>query len=122
MEDEKRRFIRFPYKMRSELNVKDKIYSVNELNNLSIGSCLLEIEENLDSSTSCALKIMLGNEADQPAINVEGVIVRCKDGETAIKFTSIDPESLRHLQAVARYNSADPERVEKEIKEHPGII
>ena len=41
---------------------------------------------------------------------------------TGIKFTGIDPDSLFHLHNILRYNAVDPDRVEQEIDEHPGLI
>ena len=40
----------------------------------------------------------------------------------AIKFTKISPEDLYHLQNIIRYNAPEPEVIEKEIDEHPGIL
>jgi hypothetical protein len=55
-------------------------------------------------------------------VDVEGEIVR-KDSEmAAIRFTRIDPDSLFHLRNIVRYNASDPDRVEDEIEQHPGLI
>ena len=55
-------------------------------------------------------------------VSIRGEIIRCQDGIVAVKFTGIDPDSLFHLQNIIRYNSADPDIIEQEIKERPGII
>ena len=122
MEDEKRRFLRFPFKMKAELATPDRVYDVNRISNLSIGGCLLPIGGELEPGTPCTLRIKLSIEGEEPQVSVEGIVMRNEGEEIAIKFTKIDPDSLVHLQNIARYNSTDPDRVEKEIHERPGII
>jgi hypothetical protein len=53
---------------------------------------------------------------------IEGEISRCDPGAVAVKFTRIDIDSLFHLHNIIRYNSPDPDKVEKEIHEHPGLL
>ena len=122
MVNEKRRFTRFPYGMKAELRVKDSLYKVEEIKNLSIGGCLLDISEKLEPETPCSLNIILKLTGDEPTVRIEGVIVRNERKAVAVKFTRIDPKSLYHLQKIARYNAPDPDRIEQEIKDHPGIV
>ena len=122
MTKERRRFIRFPFKINAELTTRGVSYIINEIENLGIGGCLLSIKENFEDGEKCSLKIILGDAGDEPVINVDGLIIRKERGEIAMKFTSIDPESLHHLHEIARYNSNDPDRVDQEIMKHPGIL
>ena len=115
MDNEKRRYIRFPYKMKTELIVRNKRYESDEIINLSIGGCLLPINADLESGSPCTLRIILQQTGNEPTVTVEGSIVRSDKGSVAVKFVSIDPENLDHLQNIARYNSPDPDQVEKEI-------
>ena len=108
--------------MKSELVVQDKKYAFDEIINLGIGGCLLQLETNLDPGTPCTLHIILKKTGNEPTVTVDGTIVRSERGNVAIKFIRIDLESLHHLQKIARYNSPDPDQVEQEIKEHPGLI
>ena len=122
MGNERRRFVRFPFRMNAELITKDSKYEVSEFINLSIGGCLLPVGVDLESGSPCTLRILLGKTGVDPVVTVEGTVVRCEDGNVAIKFVKIDPENLHHLQMIALYNSPDPDRVEVEIREHPGIV
>ncbi len=122
MASEKRRFNRFPFNMKAELIVQDTVYEVAEIGNLSMGGCLLEIERVLDPGTECTLRIILTMSDEAPVITVKGKIVRSDQGNIAMKFTSIDIDSLHHLQMIARYNAPDPDKMEQEIKKHPGIL
>ena len=122
MSDEKRRFSRFPFKMNGVLTVQENSYEIQEIENLSIGGCLLSVEEALKEGSPCNLEIILGSRGDGPVINVKAVIVRFEKGRVALKFTGIDPDSLFHLQKVAMYNASDSDKVEKEIDDHPGLV
>jgi len=122
MESEKRRFTRFTLDMNAVLYVDKVSYNVDKVSNISIGGCLLPIHADLKSDTPCALTIYLGMSESEISIKIDGVIIRSMDGDVAVKFTGIDPDSLFHLQMLARYNSSDIEKVEDEIRKHPGII
>lgn len=90
---------------------------------LSVGGCLLKISSlGCMPDQPCSLKIILKVSGDEPNVNIEGKIVRCKNSTVGVKFTRIDMENLFHLQNIARFNSDDPDWIEKEIKDHPGII
>jgi hypothetical protein len=122
MESEKRRFTRFNLNMNATLYVNKASYDVDMISNLSIGGCLLPIHADLSPDTPCFLIIKLGMSENDISIKIEGKIIRSDHGDVAVKFTGIDPESLFHLQMLARYNSQNPEKVEDEIKKHPGIV
>ena len=122
MESEKRRFTRFALNMNGTLYVNGDSYDVKTISNLSIGGCLLQIHADLTPETPCSLTIRLGMSENEVNIKIEGEIIRSEHGDVAVKFTGIDPDSLFHLQMLARYNSSDTEKVEEEIKEHPGIV
>lgn len=122
MSSEKRKFTRFNFKMRSELFINEDVYQADEIINLSIGGCLLPVDVKAQPSDECLFKIMLGADENEPVILINGEIVRSESGITAVRFIKIDTESLEHLQRIARYNSSDPEKVEEEIREHPGLF
>jgi hypothetical protein len=122
MESEKRRFTRFTLNMNATLYINNISYNVDTISNLSIGGCLLPIHADLKPDAPCSLNIQLGMPESEASIKVKGIIIRSKDGEVAVKFSGIDPDSLFHLQMLARYNSSDIEKVEDEIRKHPGII
>jgi len=122
MADEKRRFSRIVFKMNAEFAVRGKLFKVDEIANLSVGGCQLEIGEDFPAGTDCTLLIVL-NPADR-TMNVEvvGEVVRSMKGVVGIRFNSIGPEALVHLQNIIRYNAPDPDRIEEEIGKHPGLV
>lgn len=122
MLNEKRRFSRIPFKVNAELKVNNTIYSAEEISNLSIGGCLFPVAADLESGAVCHVRILLSGRSNELSIMVEGTVARSTGGMVAIKFTRIDPESLFHLQNIIRYNALDSEAVEKEIRDHPGLL
>lgn len=121
MTNEKRRFSRVPFRVRAEMTVDNVLYSSGEINNLSVGGCLLPIKVDAGTGTKCNLKILLSGTNSELSVQVEGKIIRCETGTVAIKFTEIQPDSLFHLQNIVRYNYPDPDKVEQEISNHPGL-
>ncbi len=121
MTTEKRQFSRFPYQMTTEITIKEVTYKIDDLINLSVGGCMITPPVKVKPDTRCTIKISLGGRQGNPEIIIEGSIVRSKKKEAAIKFTRIDPNSLFHLQNIARYNSSNPDDTAKEIEKNPGI-
>lgn len=121
MPDEKRRFTRVPFEVKGEMTVNDVLYYSEKINNLSVGGCLLLLEADVETGTKCHLKIMLSGANSKLSVQVEGKIIRCEPGAVAIKFTTIEPDSLFHLQNIIRYNYPDTDKVEQEISNYPGL-
>ncbi len=122
MEKDKRRFTRVPFRMRTRMTIGGMVFHTDEMCNLSIGGCLLPFDSPYPVGTACHIEILLNQEDPSLCVDVEGEITRNKSGVTAIRFTRIDPDSLFHLRNIIRYNSPDPDAVESEIEQHPGLI
>jgi len=122
MTEEKRRFTRIPFRVKVEIKANDVVYTTEEINNISIGGCLLPIAAPLAPGTSCRIKIKLGGTSEEISIRVKGEIVRSSETNIVVKFVRIDPDSLFHLQNIIRYNAGDADRVDREISEHPGLV
>jgi hypothetical protein len=122
MTKEKRRFSRIYRVFEVQVTTNTHHYKTSHVTNLGIGGCLLGIGMDLKAGDVCSLSFVLGNADTGPQINVAAEVIRCQSDSTALKFTGIDPDSLFHLQNLIRYNSEDPEAVEHEIEEHPGLV
>ncbi len=122
MSEEKRRFTRVPFKVSAEVKVDDTSYRTEEITNLSVGGCLLPIQADFEAGAKCHVMIRLGGTSSELTVWVEGEIIRVSPRGLAIKFTGVDVDSLHHLQNIVRYNSSDPDAVEKEIRDHIGIV
>ncbi|MFH2218386.1 MAG: PilZ domain-containing protein [Pseudomonadota bacterium] len=121
MTDDRRKFTRVPFKVDAEITVDDVFFKVKELSNLSIGGCLVPITADFEEGTVCHVEILLSGTNSDMSIRIDGEIKRSAPGTLAVKFTRIDPDSLFHLRNIIRYNSSDPDSVDREITDHPGI-
>lgn len=119
---EKRRFTRVTFRVKAEMTVNAVLYTAEEINNLSVGGCLLPITAGLEPGSACHVRILLSGTSSELRVKVDGNVVRCNHGAVTIKFTHIDPDSLFHLQNIVRYNSPDPDTVEWEIRDHPVLV
>ncbi len=122
MENQKRRFTRVPFKVAAKLEAGGGRFEVDEIFNLSVGGCLLPVTAILAPGTECCVTIMLSGVSSEMNVQADGEIVRSCDGEVAVKFTRIEPDSLFHLQNIILHNSTDTDMVEREIRDHPGLI
>ncbi len=122
MSEEKRRFTRVPFKVEAEIQIDDTLYHTEDISNLSVGGCLLPIQGDFEVGTSCRVKISLGGTSSELNVRVEGEIARNTPEGIAVKFTGVDLDSLFHLKNIVRYNSSDADAVEKEIRDHFGIV
>lgn len=122
MSEEKRKFTRVPFKVEAEVKTDDTTYRSVEITNLSVGGCLLPIRAALEIGAKCHVKITLGGTGNDLAVTVDGEVIRNTSEAVAIRFTSVDPDSLFHLQNIVRYNAPDADAVEKEIRDHFGIV
>jgi c-di-GMP-binding flagellar brake protein YcgR len=122
MAEDKRRFSRIFFKVPVELTVADTSYTIEQIANLSIGGCLLKIEDDLPVGSDCKIAILLEETPHDLRVEVNGKIVRSDAETVGIKFTRINPDDLIHLQNIIRYNAEDPDKISEEIKQHPGLL
>ncbi len=119
---EKRRFSRISFGMAAYLTVNEQRYLFSEIGNLSVGGCLLFMEDmHFEKGTPCQFRLPLDPENPDLIIEIFGEIVRCDGESVSVLFTRIDPQSLFLLHNVIRYNAPDPDVIENEINEHPGL-
>ena len=119
MTEEKRKFSRIVFDVAARLTVSDVTYNLDRMTNLSVGGCLLSINDGFAVEQGCTFTILL--DRMEPGVMVYGKIVRVTDGEVSIQFTSVTPENLAHLQNIIRYNAEDPELIDEELSGRIGL-
>ncbi|MEE4241304.1 MAG: PilZ domain-containing protein [Desulfopila sp.] len=123
MEKTKRKFSRIPLNFPATLIVANtEVYDIHELANLSIGGCLVPLDEDILEGTRCTITIRLVGGLGNTPVNITGEVVRHDKKYVAIKFTKISPDNLNHLQNLIRYNAPDPDIIDQEILKHPGLV
>lgn len=118
---EKRRFSRIALNIPAKLTIGKAVYSLQSIDNLGVGGCSLEMAMQVSVGTECRLWIPLDSTNPGLGIDVKGEMVRCTGETVSIRFDTITPESLFHLHNLIRYNAPDPDRIEQEILDHPGL-
>lgn len=116
---EKRRFSRIVFDVEARLTVNTVEYPLGGLTNLSVGGCLLDVNDGFAVGQECMVTILLSHM--EPGVTVYGRIVRVAEGEVSVQFTSVTPENLHHLQNIIRYNAKDPERIDEELSARIGL-
>ena len=119
MTQENRRFSRIHFWGAAELTVAGKLFSIEKVVDLSVGGCHFSLVADVAKGDACQVKLFLGY--GQVTVEAGGDIAWIDDGTVAISFTSISPENLQHLKNIIRYNAPDAEKVEEEMRAHPGI-
>lgn len=124
MPPEKRKFSRIPLQFPVTLTLDNgSVFEIEEFINISVGGCLIPSTKEIVQTAACSITIVLGDDPlTAPKIEARGEIVRHTETDLAVKFTKIDPESLFHLQNIIRYNAEDPDAIDEEIREHPGLL
>ena len=122
MAQDKRTFSRVPFKVRVDLEIATEQLTLDSIDNLSVGGCLLPLQTHYPAGTPCRLTINLSGTSSDLQLKVSGSVIRSDAQGLALKFSSIDPDSLYHLKNIVRYNVSDPERVEQELRDHPGLF
>ena len=119
MVEEKRRFSRISYDAKARIIVNDKEFCVDRIINISVGGCQVALQQAIPLHTDCVFVVVL--EGISEGVRVHGRVVRCSPGALSLKFTAVDPQNLFHLHNILRYNSDNPDRIEKEISKRPGL-
>lgn len=117
-----RKYTRITLNFNADLKINHQWLRQNKILDLSLGGCLLQVEEEFDSNAPCQVEIALGDGDNPLKIKVKGRVVRSMPGNLSLKFTEIGLESFHHLQNLIRYNAPDPDRISKELEEHQGLI
>ena len=123
MSEEKRRFSRIKISRPITLRFADgTTCRSSTFEDLSVGGCLVPSDYSPKIGTECHVAIFFDEQAKGRCIEIEGTVARCERTSIAVKFITITPDSLFHLKNLIRFNTADPERIDTEIQNRPGIL
>ncbi len=118
---EKRRFSRISFGVEAVISAGNRTCHTDTITNLSVGGCLLPVNEIFEPGEACVVTIPIPGTMDDLCVRVEGKVIRFENNEVAVHFISIDPDSLLHLKNIIRYNASDIDQVETELSKHPGL-
>jgi hypothetical protein len=121
-EDEKRAFVRVPFRMETSVRTKDRtIWSSSTLDISMNGLRVATTETAPPEGTPCEIEIVLAEAPEPVIIDARGTVVRSETGTLAVHFTEVDLDSYEHLQLLILNNSDDPDKAEQQFRAHLGI-
>lgn len=121
MNDNRRTFSRVPFHVHVNMLAREVWYSVERLDDLSVGGCHLSVFPEAPIGESCEVRIYLNGASSQLYVCIHGKIVRHDDDGVGVEFTQIDPDSLFHLKNIIRFNAPNPDQIDDELERRPGL-
>jgi hypothetical protein len=92
-----------------------------EITTLSLRGCYASTFEALPEGEVHRLMLFTEDDAHALHITVQARIVRSTEDGMGIEFTEMPLESYDHLRKMVLMNAADPDKVEKEFRDHIGL-
>ena len=120
---EHREFLRVSFATNVEIRAGERLYSSTRSINISMrGVCVGLDGDGPAQGSACSVRIHLEAGLAKEIIEARAWVVRSEPGTLAAEFTEIDLESYYHLQRLIVQNADDPDKAEKELCAHWGIL
>jgi hypothetical protein len=120
--DDRRSFIRVPFKTDVEIDAGGGIIRSDSKINISMSGLHVPVSGPLPGAeTTCRVSIILQPFESRISIEATGEVVRSAPGSLSIHFSELDPESYCHLRQLILNNTDFPEKAEQEFISHWGI-
>jgi len=117
---EEREFTRVPINIEVSLNSEKGSLNSLKTKDLSIKGVFVESDEQWPESTECQVSLTL-HAGETIELEFSGRVERSIGIGMGIEFQEMDLESFGHLQQLLRYNSAESDKIDYEIKTHFGL-
>lgn len=117
MTKERRKRTRVPVGFDINIIFKRKKIKVKTLN-ISLTGISCTSDPRFIANELCEIILTLNPETN---LVIGGKILRVDDKEATISFVSMDEDTFYHLKRLMQYNAADPDTIEKELKD-PAFI
>ena len=116
----RREFSRVPVHLRAEVTLDGGTRLDGTMENLSLKGGFLRTAGQAADGTPCDVRLHL--EGTEVEVHAQGRVVRPGPGGVAIQFLEIvGIDSLEHLRNLIRFNSHEPDQVEREFHDHLGL-
>jgi hypothetical protein len=112
--DNKRRFSRITFNVKCTLTLGNEHLEVS-LVDIALKGALIEVAQPVTAQlkTPCSLSIELdGLEAP---LHFSADVMHVHENRIGVKFTATDIDSMIHLRSIVESNTADPEKVSREL-------
>jgi hypothetical protein len=92
-----------------------------EVNNLSLRGCHVSTFDPLAAGGRYHLTLFIEDDEQALHFKVEARVVRSDQDGMGVEFMEMPLESYEHLRNLVLLNSPNPERVEREFRDHIGL-
>jgi hypothetical protein len=113
MVNERRKRTRIPVGFDITIIFQQQKIKVKTLN-ISLTGISCTTDSRFRASEPCEVHISLNPET---RLVIAGKILRADGKEATIAFVSMDEDTFYHLKRLVLYNTDDPDKIEKEIKD-----
>jgi hypothetical protein len=118
---QKREFTRVPVHIWGTFREGERELVTAEITSLSLRGCYASTFEVLPEGQVHTLKLFTDDGPHTLHITVQARIVRATEDGMGVEFTEMPLESYDHLRKMVLLNSADPDQVEREFRNHIGL-
>jgi hypothetical protein len=116
-----REFTRVPVQIWGTFREGKRELVTTEITSLSLRGCYASTFEVLPEGEVHRLTLFTEDDANAIHITVKARIVRSDQDGMGIEFTEMPLESYDHLRKMVLLNATDPDRVEREFRDHIGL-
>jgi len=117
MKHERRKNTRVPFQATVDLDFSGRRYQGCETENLSLKGVSVPGVKGHAVGETCEVSLALSGSTSELKLNMLGEVVRVEDNRIALVFKEIDIDSYYHLKNIIYYNSEDPDKIERELRE-----
>ena len=118
---DKREFSRAPVHVRAEITTRAGVTICGRVRDLGMSGIFVDAEQGLPLDTECAVAIILDTGDAPIRLDLHGRVSRIDVQGIALEFDEVDVDSVEHLQNLVRYNAANSEEADREIRDHLGL-
>ena len=117
-----RQYSRSQVNIAATLTPKDGEPFGAEVADLSMNGALIRTDKRLEPGTQCKLNMLLGHFRHELPLVADSTVVRCINHGIALKFDSVELESIPTIQNLIIDHAEDPEQSELEFSSHGGWV
>jgi hypothetical protein len=116
-----REFTRVPVQIWGTFRDGKRELATTEITSLSLRGCYAPTFNGLPEGEVHPLTLFTEDDVHAIHFTVKARIVRSTEDGMGIEFTEMPLESYDHLRKMVLLNASDPDRVEKEFRDHLGL-
>jgi len=117
-----RQYSRSKVSIAATLSTRDGNAFGVEVADLSMGGVFVHTDKQLEEGEHCQISMLLGHIQHELPILADAIVVRNVPNGIALRFESIQLESIASMQHVIVDHADDPDQAELEFSSHGGWI